>query len=221
MQAAVSLDNRAEQITQVIFEHAAKISREHDLSALIRLNADLARDLVGAARCSVWLKDEISGELVTRVAHGMSEIRIPPGTGIVGSCVATNQPVLVNQAATDERFFRRVDDKSGFVTESVLTVPLCADGKVIGALQVLNKPGGFSDRDVELLGFTAMYSASAIQNERLRQEAENARLMRHELDLARDVQRGLFPQDLQPVAGIEYAGFCRPAKYVGGDYYDF
>ncbi len=177
---------------------------------------------MGAARCSLWLRDNNTGELVTRVAHGMGgEIRIPAGTGIVGSCVDTKEPILVNNAQADPRFFGRVDDKSGFVTESLLTVPLCADGKVIGALQVLNKPGGFCEWDVQLLSFAATYSASAIQAERLRQEAETVRLLKHELDLAREVQRGLFPRDLMPVAGIEYAGFCRPAKYVGGDYYDF
>jgi len=221
MQPAVAASSQAEQITRVIFEYAAKISREQDLSNLIRLNADLARDLVGAARCSLWLIDESSGELVTRVADGMEEIRIPAGTGVVGSCVAMNKAVLVNDAASDKRFFRNVDDNSGFVTESILTVPLSADGKVIGALQLLNKPGGFAENDADLMTFSASYSASAIHAERLRQQAEMARLLTHELNLARDVQRSLFPRDLRQVAGIEYSGFCRQAKSVGGDYYDF
>jgi sigma-B regulation protein RsbU (phosphoserine phosphatase) len=42
-----------------------------------------------------------------------------------------------------------------------------------------------------------------------------------ELDDARDVQRRLLPQDCPPMPGVEYAGFCRPALAVGGDYYDF
>jgi sigma-B regulation protein RsbU (phosphoserine phosphatase) len=67
----------------------------------------------------------------------------------------------------------------------------------------------------------ASYSASEIQTERLRQEAEAARLLRRELDIAREVQSKLLPQEFKPVAGVEYAGFCRPARFVGGDYYDF
>ena len=50
---------------------------------------------------------------------------------------------------------------------------------------------------------------------------ESARLVLHELDLAREVQARLLPQETPPVEGIEYAGFCRPARSVGGDYYDF
>ena len=211
----------AKRISQVIFQHAARISQEKDISRLLQLNADLARDLTGADRCSLWLLDEAAGELWTKVAHGVNEIRIPAGAGIVGSCVEENRFVIVNDAASDRRFLRRVDDSSGYRTKSVLAVPLRAGDRVIGAMQVLNKPGGFSEHDAELLSFMALYSASEIQTERLRQEAEAARLLRRELDLARDVQRNLLPHGCEPVAGLDYAAFCRPAKFVGGDYYDF
>lgn len=211
----------AKRISQVIFQHAARISRETDISRLLELNADLARDLTGADRCSVWLIDEAAGELWTKVAHGIKEIRVPLGTGIVGACVAENRNVIVNSAASDERFLRRVDESSGYRTESVLAIPLRADGRVIGAMQVLNKPGGFSEHDAELLSLMGLYSASEIQSERLRQEAEAARLLRRELDLACEVQQNLLPRELTRVSGLEYEGFFRPAKSVGGDYYDF
>jgi sigma-B regulation protein RsbU (phosphoserine phosphatase) len=42
-----------------------------------------------------------------------------------------------------------------------------------------------------------------------------------ELDSAREVQQRLFPQAYPPIAGLDYAGACRPALGVGGDYYDF
>lgn len=219
--ATVTAGEQSEQISKVIFEHAARISRENDPGKLLVLNADLARDLVRADRATIWMVDEKNGDLVTRVAHGVDELRIPAGTGLVGSCVATNQTVVVNDTSRDERFLRRVDNSSGYQTHSVLAVPLCADGRVIGALQLLNKPGGFSEEDVELLRFAALFSASAINAERMRREAESARLVLHELDLAREVQARLLPQEFPPVEGIEYAGFCRPAHSVGGDYYDF
>lgn len=211
----------AKHICRVIFEHAARISRESDIAKLLNLNADLARDLTGADRCSVWLSDERTGEIWTKVAHGVDELRIPAGTGIIGACIAENHSIIVNNAASDQRFLRRVDQTSGYQTESVLAVPLRVEGRVIGAMQVLNKPGGFSSSDAELLGLIAVYSASEIQSERLRQEAESARLLRRELDLAREVQKNLLPQNLRPVTGLEYGSFFRPATSVGGDYFDF
>jgi phosphoserine phosphatase RsbU/P len=211
----------AKRISHVIFKHAARISQESDFSKLLYLNADLARDLTASERCSIWLIDADTGEMWTKVAHNMAEIRVPPGTGVVGACVLENRTIIVNDTSSDERFLRRVDDTSGYHTESLMAVPLRAEGRVIGAMQVLNKPGGFSEHDAELLNFMALYSASEIQSERFRQEAEAARLLSRELELAREVQQNLLPRELDPVTGIEYEGFSRPAKSVGGDYYDF
>src|SRR5215813_6324654 len=53
-----------------------------------------------------------------------------------------------------------------------------------------------------------------------RETAQRERLNR-ELEIAREVQQDLFPQCLPVVPGLEYWGQCRPAREVGGDYYDF
>jgi sigma-B regulation protein RsbU (phosphoserine phosphatase) len=53
-----------------------------------------------------------------------------------------------------------------------------------------------------------------------REMAQRERLNR-ELEIAREVQEHLFPQRLPPVLGLDYCGQCRPAREVGGDYYDF
>src|SRR5215471_18389 len=53
-----------------------------------------------------------------------------------------------------------------------------------------------------------------------REMAQRERLNR-ELEIAREVQEHLFPQRLPSVPGLDYCGRCRPAREVGGDYYDF
>lgn len=213
-------DSSGTRIARVILEHAAKISSEQDISALVGLHAALARDLAGGDRSSVWLIDEARNELWTRVADGMGEIRIPMNAGIVGASIARNEVIIANDLSNDSRFHRSVDQSSGYRTESVLCIPLHAANRIIGALQVLNKPGGFSEQDAELMGLMAVYAASAIQTERLRHEAEMGRLLRRELDIARDVQMKLLPRSFPPVSGLEYTGFCRSARFVGGDFYD-
>jgi sigma-B regulation protein RsbU (phosphoserine phosphatase) len=150
----------------------------------------------------------------------MSTIRIDSGHGIVGKCIGENRTILVNDVSTSSDFLQAIDRSSSYQTESILCVPIRTQEEVIGAIQVLNKPEGFSESDADLLQFLAVYAASAFETERLRKEAEAARLLRHELDIARDVQRCLFPQDLTDVPRLEYAGLCRPARSVGGDYYD-
>src|SRR5713101_2333860 len=65
----------------------------------------------------------------------------------------------------------------------------------------------------------------ALENSRLTAliaaEVANRVQRNRELDLAREVQQRLFPQAHPPIAGLDYAGACRPALGVGGDYYDF
>lgn len=218
----MQVDQASERITRVIFEYAARIGQEQDTDAFLGLNADMARDLVAADRCSIWLVDPATKELHTRVAHGVREIRIALGQGLVGACVEKGEAVLVNDTSTDERFAGRVDRSSGYVTRSVLVIPLRgADGSVLGAFQALNKPGGFTPDDVVLLQLAASYSASAVETQRLRAEAEKAKIMLHELEIARDVQAKMVPQTAPALKGLECAFFFRPAKFVGGDYYDF
>ena len=53
-----------------------------------------------------------------------------------------------------------------------------------------------------------------------REMAQRERMNR-ELEIAREVQEHLFPQRLPLVPGLDYCGQCRPAREVGGDYYDF
>lgn len=219
MTPALTMTN-SDRITRAIFEHAARISRETEISGLVRLNADFARDLSGADRCSLWLVDESKGELWTKVAHGVDPIRIPLGQGLVGACLQENKVLLVNDTTNEKRLLRRIDQSSGYRTEQVLCVPLRSEGRVIGVLQLLNKPSGFTEEDAHLMGLLAHFAASAIESERLRQDAEGAKLLRHEIDLARDVQARLLPQSSAKVEGIDCCGYCRPAKMVGGDYYD-
>ncbi len=211
-----------DRISRVIFDYAAKIGAAQDLDDVLELNAGMARDLVGADRCSIWLVDLKSNRLWTKVAHGVRELHIPIGQGLVGACVARDEAIVVNDTSRDERFLKSVDKESGYVTKSVLTLPLHGmDGKPMGALQLLNKPGGFSQDDVDLLGLCSAYSASTLESQRMRKESEMAKLLLQELEIARDVQQHLLPQGRPEVPGLDIAGYCRSAKFVGGDYYDF
>jgi serine phosphatase RsbU (regulator of sigma subunit) len=220
MSSAVKVTHEINDMVRAIFDYAARIGREHQLEELVRLNADFARDLVGADRCSLWLIDAAADELWTKVAHGVENLRVPVGAGIVGACIREDQVILVNDAENEPRLLRTVDQHSGYCTHQALCVPLRTEGKVIGALQLLNKPSGFTDADARLLGLLAHFSASAIETERLREESESARLIKHELALAYDVQARLLPKPPVGVQGLECVGSCRPARVIGGDYYD-
>jgi sigma-B regulation protein RsbU (phosphoserine phosphatase) len=221
MNATIRLSESTDHFARAIFEHATRIGREQRIEELVRLNADFAREIADADRCSLWLIDQATDELWTKFAHGIDELRIPLGQGLVGACIKEDETILINDAANEPRLMSKVDQTSGYRTQQVLCVPMRAEGRVIGALQLLNKPSGFTETDAGILGLLAHFAANAIESERLRQESEAARVLRHELDLARDVQMRLLPSNYVDTAnGLECVGFCRPARSIGGDYYD-
>jgi len=57
--------------------------------------------------------------------------------------------------------------------------------------------------------------------ERLMQESQERLRLQSELDIAREVQRQLFPQSVPRVPGLDLYGVCKAARSVSGDYYDF
>jgi sigma-B regulation protein RsbU (phosphoserine phosphatase) len=83
----------------------------------------------------------------------------------------------------------------------------------------------YSNTDLRLLHAVASQTGLALENARLtesiRREVAQRERMNRELEIAREVQQRLFPQNLPAVEGFDYAGYCRPQQDVGGDYYDF
>jgi len=83
----------------------------------------------------------------------------------------------------------------------------------------------FSSTDLRLLRSVGAQTGLALEVARLTtaigQEIASRERLNRELEIAREVQEHLFPQRLPVIAGLNYHGLCRPARAVGGDYYDF
>jgi HD-GYP domain-containing protein (c-di-GMP phosphodiesterase class II) len=145
-----------------------------DLKVLLKLLMELAAKTLQAEASSILLVDEETGDLIFEVATGekseqMKEIRVPKGAGIAGAVADTCKPLLIPDASKDDRFFRKADEKSSFVTRNMIAVPLVARGVCIGVMEVLNRlgHGTFSNEDMELLQALGHQSAIALQNARL------------------------------------------------------
>ncbi len=167
------------RVLDLLFSYMPKIAAERKMDNLLVLMADMGRSLVQADRCSLWLTDEDRGELWTKVAHGVSELRIPIAAGFVGWSVKNAEPLLIPDAYLDPRFDHRSDEKTHYRTTSVMTVPLFdSQGKVMGVFQAINKQGEervFSNQDLERLSLTAVYSAKTVESARLTSEVEDSK----------------------------------------------
>ena len=204
----------SQRILELLFTYMPKIAAERKMDSLLVLMADLGRSIVAADRCSLWLVDEDSGELWTKVAHGVSELRIPYNAGFVGYSVRTGEPLLIKDAYQDPRFDRRSDEKTHYRTTSVLTVPLMnSAGRVMGVYQAINKQGEnelgesgvFSIQDLERLSLTAVYSAKTVESAMLNMELEaTQREIIHILGEVSEYRSQETGDHIQRVAEISY-----------------
>jgi HD-GYP domain-containing protein (c-di-GMP phosphodiesterase class II) len=164
----------SDQLLTIIFDYMAKIVSETDLKKVLVLMANMGREMILADRCTVWLIDEVRGELYTTVAHGVDEIRIPYGTGLVGTAITTGESIIIKDAYNDPRHNRDNDLKTGYHTKSIITVPFRNnDGEIIGAYQAVNKmtkTDYFTERDLELLTLAASYAGKSLESVMLHQE---------------------------------------------------
>jgi len=106
-------------------------------------------------------------------------------------------------------------------------LPLTAREKLLGFISLGAKKSEvpFTGNDLRLLKSVANQTGLALENAQLlaaitEEVAQRERLNR-EVEIAREVQERLFPQELPVIRGLDYFGGCRPALGVGGDYYDF
>lgn len=143
------------------------------LDELLRLIMSSGAELVGAETASLQLLDEETKELTIEVVtqEGGADLvkhRVPAGVGIAGWVVEHGEPLVVENAREDPRFYGGVDTQTGFETRNILAVPLRTKDRVIGVVEMINKSnGGFDDGDVALATALANQAGVAIDNARL------------------------------------------------------
>ncbi len=193
-----------------------------ELGDLLNEVAAAARQILHAERASVWLLDEESQELVLEVASDLRQVRLPVGTGLIGSCAVTRLPVNVPDCYADPRFNPEVDRRSGYVTRCSLTLPLIDhQGSLIGVMQILNRAGGPFDQDDEAVGSAlAAQCAVILARARMTKALLEGEALRQEIELASALQRSTLPARMPDVAGYDMHATFQPASMTGGDTYD-
>ena len=131
------------------------------------------------------LLDEEADELVFAAVASEEEQflvgqRFPSSTGIAGWVASSQTPLVLEDVQADPRFARDIAEQSGYVPKGIMAVPLLDEERVLGVLQVLDRPSDarFSLREMELLGLFAGQAAIALS---LMMTARSARAARNAL----------------------------------------
>lgn len=168
-----------------------------DLQETLTIITANIRKLLQVDAASVVLKEEGKGDLWFAAASGMASEyvvgkRLALGKGVIGWVVENGQPLLVPDTSVDSRHFTDFDDKSGFSAKSILCVPLTIKGQTIGAIEGINKHDGtFDEEDLRLLTRLALPAATAIENARLFEQAQQEISERKRAENALQEERAL------------------------------
>ncbi len=164
--------------TSALLEVSRKVTEDLSLDKMLPKMVEIISEFIEAERATVFLHDQATEELFSRVALGdlNFEIRLSDQQGLVGACFQSAESLIVNQPYEDPRFDQQVDQKSGFITRNVLCTPIKHNDRLIGVLQVLNrKAPGFDSSDQLTLEALAQHAAIGFENARLYDQISRAR----------------------------------------------
>ena len=207
--------------------------------------ADRIRLALDAGNAAIFTRDEATGNFNLRVLatqgrpaetdFGGKRLQLSKRAFVVRRLMNLSTPLVIepkeietwsqalNSVLPSQREERASEHEVLRTIQSTILVQVKQKNELVGIISFGPRRRGFqySVADRELLMSVAGQLALIIDNARLTERMVAQERMRRELALAAEVQQRLLPSQAPKSAGIEIAGFCEPARGVGGDYYDF
>jgi signal transduction histidine kinase len=186
-----------------------------ELDDVLEIVCSHAQQFTNALGSSVFLVED-DGWLWRALSTGEAlprSDRIPVQGSLTGAAVLRREPVLINAPGPEAKQLCW-----GSELTTLLVVPLCVPEGVIGALSVVNKPGGFTSEDMRIISLFADQSAIAIENARLAQQVEHLAVMEERQRLARElhdsVTQALYSVTLHSEAAVRLLSAGKQAAAV-------
>lgn len=158
----------------VISDISYSLTSTLSLESIFQQLMDPIRRTLNVESISVGLIDADSGEIefvdvmLGPLFQAILPVRLQPGQGIAGWVSKHKESVIINDVYGDSRFHADFDQKTGFMTKSMICIPLQVEDRVIGVLQAINKRDShFNDSDLLMLKAIGGPLAAAIENAQL------------------------------------------------------
>ena len=234
---------------RILFDLSQEARAAASIDQLYASVARRIAESLEADEVSIFVLEEKSGDYVCRVSFAQAtggqeasrwtgaarDVKLARGAFVVKRLRSLSTPLVVEPsefaawsralaAAPPERRAARERERETLErVRSHLLVQVGMRGLMVGILSLGLRRGQFrySARDKEVLMSVAAQLALVIENSRLVERLVAEERLLRELALAAEVQQRLLPERPPESVAVELAGFCQPARGVGGDYYDF
>jgi transcriptional regulator with GAF, ATPase, and Fis domain len=163
---------------------------------LMTMVFDRVLETLDAEAGSLWLVDNKKNQNICHLAEGPVKkgvlgLRLPAGQGVVGAVIESKQPEVILDCSKDKRFSKGVDARTGFVTRSMICVPLIIDDESYGAIQIVNKRHGvnnqFDDDDRKLVIQLAAGASLSVKNARIFEMESRVQEMHILMEISKEV----------------------------------
>lgn len=170
--------------SQSLQQVTAALLQKLDLEEVLEIVCSQAQQLTGALGSTVFLVEDdgwLQRALSIGVAPPIAD-RILIDESLTGIAVRRGELLLINNPDREAQRYCWGDELT-----ALLAVPLWVQEDVIGTLNVVNKPGGFTTEDARIIRLFAAQAAIAIENARLSQQVEHLAVMEERQRLAREL----------------------------------
>lgn len=219
-----SPENLNESHLRTLYQIAQWINSSLEFNQSLNNAIDAVMHVTRAERGFLMVHDEAANTLRVLVARGIDGATIERegySTTIVNQVVQEREPILTNNAQLDKAF---TGSESIIMHKlrAILCTPMMVQNRLIGVVYVdtAMKAGMFGPNDMSLVSAVSGLAAQAIENARLYHVALEKGRLERELQMAREIQRNLLPQELPQVTGYQLAPWWEAAREVAGDFYD-
>ena len=167
------MKNERINYTQVVWEITRLLQDAESLEEALRTSLGEVVKAVGAEAGTIWFYNSKGDKRIypsfTIGGADLTGMSLAEGEGIAGQVVKEGKTTVVKDCQSDARWAGRFDESTGFVTKSMVCVPLINKNEVIGCIQIINKKDGslYNDADVDLCENLAMLTAIAIDDKGL------------------------------------------------------
>ena len=213
----------------ILSELASRVRTIVETGPLLETVATRIADSLHVPRIAILLNEAGTFRPAFALGYSNPPDAAIPGDGLTAKRLQKQQHAFVELHNADSwTQLTEADERESLERlQPELLLPLALNQKLLGIMSLGPKQSEepYSPSDIRLLDSVAVQTGLALENGRLteaiKKEVAAREKQRRELEIAHEVQERLFPQDYPPIGGVEYAGACRPALGVGGDYYDF
>ncbi|MCW5960975.1 MAG: SpoIIE family protein phosphatase [Pyrinomonadaceae bacterium] len=214
---------------RMLLDITKTISRSLDLDEVLTLVMDTLGSLIHYDAAGIYLiesqmeSDEVQYIFKSKALRGyqisfeLIEPRLKLGEGFIGYVAQSGKPLISADVEKDDRYF-----PARKRTRSELVAPIISNDKVIGVFDLeSDRYDSYTDDDLSILQLLASQVAIIIEKVELHQQLIEKRRLQAQLEIAREVQLELLPDNDPELAGFDISAYIFPTEEVSGDYYDW